>query len=148
MARELEDDDRPKTHTLPVWLAAAALLAVTAIAAVLLLRDAPDDQPAETRTSTALSAPVAPPPVAPPTPAPGLQFEKLEAREPAQPPTSEPVRAEPVQALKAHDDAEPSRKRKRAALRERDQTPAEARPAPREEPVRAKPKNAGDLLGF
>jgi serine/threonine-protein kinase len=161
IARELEDDERSKSNTLPVWVAAAALLAVTLIAAVLLLRDPSEDAPGPVTSSSAASAPplspVAPPPIAP---VPGLQFEKVEAREPAQPQASEPVRAEPLQRLKAvHDDPEPagsSRKRRRAAPREReqlrDESPAEAlpgtTPAPKEEPVRAKPKNAGDLLGF
>lgn len=163
VAREL-DADQPKSHTLPVWLAAAALLAVTAIATVLLLRNGPDekadgvDKPAETSRSAASTPPVAPPPAAP---TPGLQFEKLEAREPAaRPEAPEPVRAEPLQPLTApsevtHDVEQvgSGRKRRRGALRERESTreapPPEERPVPSQpEPAKAKPKNAGDLLGF
>lgn len=150
-AREL-DSDQPKTHTLPVWLAAAALLAVTAIAALLLLRDGPQPQ------APSIPGPASPASAPPPSPlsTPGLQFEKLEP--PAQSP--EPLRAEPVQPLKSDVTAEPEptstgRKRKRAGLREReqprDEAPAEARPVlptPKAEPAPAKPKNASDLLGF
>jgi serine/threonine protein kinase len=162
VAREL-DSDQPKSRTLPVWAAAAALLAVTVIATVLLLGDDEKVKPTETTTSTVNSPPETPP-VAPPIPPPippttgGIVFEPVQPQTPEPVIKTEPV--QPVQPLKApHDSANDSeqtgsRRRRRAERereRERDQPREEVpdeRPAPRTEPVRAKPKNAGDLLGF
>lgn len=166
-----ELDGPAKTHTLPVWLAAGALLAVTTIATVLLLRSGSDEQqggvvkPVETTTS-GVSVP-------PPNPVPtatGLQFEKIEPKVPTQPQAPEPVRPEPTQPQmpeptpieqlppltvprETRNDDEhtgPARKRKHGPTRERHEPPVlEERPAPKPEPAAPpKPKNASDLLGF
>jgi serine/threonine-protein kinase len=156
-ARELADSDRPKTHILPVWVAAAALLAVAIIAALLLLGNPSETKPTsaarplETSTSAASTAP---PKAAPELPQqPSLQIEALVPTQPVE--AAQPLDARPE--LPASDSrVEPagtgSRRRRNAAVRspvrELPQVePHSVKPA-RLEPEPAKPKNATDLLGF
>ena len=175
VARELDDTDSPKSHTLPVWVAAAALLAVTVIAAVLLLGSPGETKPnsvarpLETTTSTVMD----PPPLAPPTatPPPGLQIEAA-PQEPTAVPGVEPVPpvvTQPELPTTDNNSDEPSVTRRRRSTRAARELPrAErepqhelrgvraARPEPEREPIRereparepARPKNATDLLGF
>lgn len=176
-ARELDNPFHTKANTLPVWLAAAALLTVTVVATVLLLRDPPADpapsvvKPLAIETETSTSAvgtpPGSPQPRAPTVPVSGLQFEKVDPPELTEPQSPTPERVEPLQPLKTttieeaseHDSS--NKRRRRAAPREReeprDHTPLEtskqetgieARPEPKPEPRQPKPRNAGDLLGF
>ena len=177
VARELDDSDSPKSHTLPVWVAAAALLAVTVIAAVLLLGSPSENKPSSAARplETTTSAVNIPPPLAAPsaTPPPGLQIEAV-TPPPSPVPSVEPVApvaAQPELPSTDNNSDEPSVTRRRRSTRgsarelprAEQQEPRSLRPArpeparerepPRErEPVRerepAKPKNATDLLGF
>jgi serine/threonine-protein kinase len=166
LGRELAGEDKPKNNPLPVWLAAAALLAVAVIAAFLLLSDPKPTHPIETSSSAAsapTSAASAPLPSIPPPvkSQPGLQIEQL-APAPA-------VEAQPVQPLQAYPSGllEPSTqpdssrsseqqnktgRRRRGALQRTAAEPAREADAPRARPEVTTPparqKNAGDLLGF
>ncbi|HET8939760.1 MAG TPA: serine/threonine-protein kinase [Polyangiales bacterium] len=172
VARERDDTDSPKSHTLPVWVAAAALLAVTVIAAVLLLGSPVETKPnsAARPVETTTSAVVAPPPLAAPsaTPPPGLQIEAV-TPEPSPVPNVEPVPpvvTQPELPSADNNSDEPSVTRKRRSTRAARELPRAERAEPQQEPrrVRAarqepererepareptKPKNATDLLGF
>jgi serine/threonine protein kinase len=169
IGRELGDVERPKSNPLPVWLAAAALLAVALVAAFLLLGESKPPsaaRPLGAQTSiSAASAPLPTPNVPPPTAATqALQFEQLP---PIAAPSVEPVPpTTPLTAAHVTEDSENPEQTGRGSRRrrarsgthtgnymreqERPEQPAERRTDRPESapPPAAKQKNATDLLGF
>jgi eukaryotic-like serine/threonine-protein kinase len=137
IARELAEPDRSNSNPLPVWVAAAALLAVAAVAAYLLL-DAPAP-PAQTYVSPA--------PPAAPVPVSDLQIEPVTPPPPPPPSAAPEVELTPlVLPVEVSKPPRPSGRKRRAASAP--EPPAKRSPQLESPPPKAKPKNADDMLGF